>query len=297
MDIPGEPDKEGESTMEYMSIITKSLRNAWEYKFLWLFGLFAGLAHGGSGGGGRGNVHAGNWDIEPGLLVLLIAAALFIGLIFFLLSVWSEAALIHGIFKKETSQETDFSDCSRAGGQKYWRIFGIRLLVIVVAFGTVLLTALFLIPAFLAAVPLGILLALFLVPGFFAMMFILTAIEGWAMRFAVIRDLNWDQAIREAWRLFQKNVAETIGVAFSSFLPKILAMLTLVFAMLILALPAILLGVVTLGLALIPLAFLGLVILVAAGAYLGTFGSSVWTLGFMKLAGGDEALAAEDDQA
>jgi len=274
--------------MDYMSIITRSLRNAWEYRFLWLFGLFAGLAHGGGNGGGRGGIHADRWDIDPGLLLLLIAAALFLGLIFFLLSVWSEGALIHGIHEKENNRETGFSDCGRAGGRKFGTVFGIKLLVVLAVIGTMLLLALFLVPAFLAAVPLGVLLAVFLVPGFFVVLFILTAVEGWAMRFAVIRDMNWEESLRQGWRLFQRNVASTVGVAFSSFLPKLLAVMALIFAILILALPAILLGVATLGLALIPLAFLGLVIFLAATAFLGTFGSSVWTLGFLKLTADSE---------
>jgi hypothetical protein len=74
-------------------------------------------------------------------------------------------------------------------------------------------------------------------------------------------------------------------VALSSVLTKIVFLIILVVAMLFLALPFILIGTLSLGLALIPGMALGLVILVLFTAFLGTFGSSVWTIGFMEVTG------------
>jgi len=71
--------------------------------------------------------------------------------------------------------------------------------------------------------------------------------------------------------------------AFSSFLTKVVFSIGLLFIGLILALPAILLGIATLGLALIPMIIFGVILLLIFTAYMGTFGSSVWTIGFMQM--------------
>ncbi|MBU4254957.1 MAG: hypothetical protein KJ727_10220 [Acidobacteria bacterium] len=57
----------------------------------------------------------------------------------------------------------------------------------------------------------------------------------------------------------------------------------LLFIRLILALPVLILGIATLGLALIPMILFGVILLLVFTAYLGTFGSSVWTIGFMQM--------------
>jgi hypothetical protein len=114
-------------------------------------------------------------------------------------------------------------------------------------------------------------------------LFIILSIEAWAVRFAILQDKKWDEALREGWFLFRNQTAKTIGVAFSSILTKLVFIIVLVIGMLFLALPFILIGTLSLGLALVPGIFLGLVILVVFTAFLGTFGSSVWTIGFMEL--------------
>jgi hypothetical protein len=55
--------------------------------------------------------------------------------------------------------------------------------------------------------------------------------------------------------------------------------------MALLALPFIIIGHVNIWLALIPGIPLALLILIISAAFFGTFGSSVWTLGFMKITG------------
>jgi len=267
--------------MDYMNIISRSLQNAWKYKFLWLFGLFVGWSGGGSGGSGR--VGSDHWHIDPGLLALIIVGALFVGLIVFLLNIWSEGALIHGIRQKESNQPTDFTDCSRRGWKKFGSIFGIKILAFIAVIGVIIASAIFLVPAFLASVVLGILLCLLFVPALIVVIFMIVAVESWALRFAIIRDMSWEASITQGWQLLKSRTSKTIGVALSSFLTKFVFGIMLVFMGLILALPAILIGIASLGLALIPMIAFGVILLLLFTAYLGTFGSSVWTIGFMQL--------------
>jgi hypothetical protein len=144
-------------------------------------------------------------------------------------------------------------------------------------------SAIFIVPAFLASVVLGILLCLLFVPALIVMIFMIVAVESWALRFAMIRDMNWEASIQEGWRLLKNRTVKTIGVAFSSFLTKVVFSIGLLFIGLILALPVLILGIATLGLALIPMILFGVILLLVFTAYLGTFGSSVWTIGFMQL--------------
>ncbi|MFC2157001.1 hypothetical protein ACFLT9_04115 [Acidobacteriota bacterium] len=271
--------------MDYMQLIRKSLEYAWKFKFLWLFGFFAVLqgGGGGGGGGGRGNIKFDHWHIEPALLVFIIFAALILIVILLLLAVWSEGALIHGIHKKESGQKTNFSDCSKAGLNKFASILGIKLFAIVAVIASLIVMAIFLVPAFIASVIAGIALAIVFLPVFLILIFLVVSVEGWAMRYVIVKENNCMDAISNGWILFRSNVSKTIGVAFSSFLTKLLFGIMIFILLGIMALPAILLGIATLGLALIPLIALGLIILVLTTAYFGTFGSSVWTLGFIQI--------------
>jgi len=264
--------------MDYMNLISKSLKNAWKYKFLWLFGFFAASFNGGGGNGARSHI-----DIDPGLLLFIIFAAIVLMVFIFLLNTWAEGALIHGIKRKEYDLSTNFSDCSRAGFQHFLRIFGIKIFVFIAVIATLLVMGIFLVPAFFVHKALGLLLLILAIPVFLVVIFMLVMIEGWALRYIVLYDQSWSRAISQAWQLFRTNVGKTIGVAFSSFLTKFLFVILMLIVLLILALPAIIIGVATFGLALIPLIALGVFITIFVSAYLGTFGSWVWTLGFIQL--------------
>jgi len=273
--------------MKYMEIINRSLQNAWKYKFLWFFGFFVGLTGGGSNGGSRYEVDRHDFfnRIDPVVIVLIILGAITLFLILWLMRTLSEGALIHGVSKKETNRKTDFSDCFKAGVKWFPRLLGIMLLIVLAIIIFVLLAAVFIIPAFLTYKGLGIALLILFLPVFLIFLFVILSVEAWAVRFAVLQDKKWDESLREAWFLLKNQTGKTIGVAFSSVLTKIVFVIILVVAMLFLALPFILVGTLSLGLALIPGIFFGLVILVIFTAFLGTFGSSVWTIGFLELTG------------
>lgn len=269
--------------MDYMKLINKSLQNAWKYKFLWLFGFFVSATDG--GGGSRGGINLDSLDIDPVILISIIICIFLIIILLFLLSVFSEGALIHGISRKELNLKTNFSDCFSAGLGKFFRLFGIKLLAGLIGLSAVICLAIFLIPVFLASVWLGIALCILLLPLFFVIIFIIVAVEGWAMRFALLNEKTWLDAIGNGWNLLKANVGRTLGVAFSSFLTKFLFGILLVVGLLILAIPFILIGTVNLWLGLIPGVLFALLIIIPFAAYFGTFGSSVWTLGFMEMTG------------
>ena len=277
--------------MDYMQIVNKSLQNAWAYKFLWLFGFFAAASHG--NGGGQSRVGDGILHIDPGLLILIIFGLLLLVIFFMIMSVLSEGALIHGISKKEFNLKTNFSDCLSAGLEKFFRILGIRLLAVIVIISSLGILALFVVPAFMTSKAIGLVTLVLLLPLFFIVIFVVIAVEGWAMRYAVLSDKKWTEAIGSGWHLLRISVGKTLGVAFSSFLTKFLFGILLIIGLVILAIPFVLLGHFNLWFGLIPGIVVALLIIIPFTAFLGTFGSSVWTMGFIEMTGYNADQKAE----
>lgn len=281
-----------------MKIIEKSFSNAWRYKFLWLFGFFVSVTDGFGGGhwwtnklDRSDNLHSFGdfycFDIEPMFIAMFVLAAVAIWFLFWVMAVLSEGALIHGISRKELNQEVSFGDCWSAGFGKFFRLFGIMLVAIAVVLSALIALLIFIVPSFFASKALGILLILFALPLFICMILVIICVVGWAIRFGMLYDNTWLTAIVKGWNLFKENIWKTLGVAFSSFLAQLVAWVVLLLCTLILAIPFVGIGLYDLWLGLIPGIMLLFIIIVLSSAVFGTFASSVWTIGFMKLTGYD----------
>lgn len=282
--------------MDYMKIVEKSFSNAWRYRFLWLFGFFVSIAEGFRGGFSwtdkldRYDHFDHYWrftrfDIEPAIIAMIILAAMLIWLIFFLLSILSEGALIRGISRKELDLETGFEDCWKTGWNKFFRLFGIILLAVIAVISSIIILIIGNIPFWVVSKILGVMVTLMSIPLFLAIILVIVAVEGWAIRYAILYDDSWLTSIGRGWQLFRNNAGKTLGVAFTSLVSQIIAWIILLLCMIVVAIPLIILGLVNLWFGLIPGIMLGFLIIVLSSAILGTFASSVWTIGFMKLTG------------
>lgn len=278
-----------------MELIKKSVSNAWNYKFLWLFGFFVSVSDGFGGFHGlEEDIDIGDWtdrwdfgwfSLDPAILVFLAMAAFAAWVLFWVLSVLCEGSLIHGIFRKELNLPVTFADCWSVGLGKFFRLFGIILLATLAVIFAILSLLLFVVPAYFASVVLGIILTILAIPILILIILAAICVEGWAIRFAVLNNERWLDAISKGWHLFQHNIGRTLAVAFSSLLTQIILWCLLIIAMLILSIPFILAGMANLWLGLIPGVGLGLLIIILSSAYFGVFASSVWTLGFMQMTG------------
>jgi len=284
--------------MDYMDLVKRSIANAWRYKFLWLFGFLVVSTNGSFGQlwtdkFDRIDKHYlfnryGDISFEPALIAMLLMAAFALFVIFWILSVLSEGALIHGISRKELGLDVNFRQCWSAGANKFFRLFGIMLLALFLVFGFLLIIALFLVPVYFLSAILGGILTVFAIPIFIVLIFTVTGIEGWAIRYAVLYDRPWLEAISEGWRLFKENIWRTVGVALSSFFTVLVIALAIGLSVLILSIPFIIIGIFSLGLALIPGLILLFIIIILSKCFCGVFSSSVWTLGFIQLTGYDK---------
>ncbi len=284
--------------MDYMELIKKSVSNAWNYRFLWLFGFFVAVTDGFGGGhwwtdkldrsdycGRLGEF--GDFNIDPALLILLALAAFSLWIIFWVMSVISEGSLIHGISRKELNLKVSFGDCWSAGLRKFLRLFGIMLLAILLVIFALIGMALFIVPSYFASVALGVALTILALPVLFVIIIVTVSVEGWAIRFAVLNDERWLAAIEKGWNLFKDNIGKTLAVALLSFFTQLVLWCILIIVMLMLAIPFVFLSLASLFLGLIPGILLGLAIIILSSAFFGTFASSMWTLGFMRMTGND----------
>ena len=279
--------------MDYSKLITKSLQTAWKYKYLWLFGFFLEILDGSNNI--RHSRH--DWHPDPGIIVLIVFAALFLFLILWLISILSEGALIHGVSSIGTGKKTNLTDCFKAGLTWFPRLFGIILLATIVMLAVIFGSVLFLVPAFAADTGFGVVAALFVIPFMIVIAFIVVSVQAWSVRYVILQNKSWTEGIEYGWNLLKTNVGKTIGIALSSVLVQIIIVIGVLMCMAFLAIPFILMGLASLWLGLIPGIFVGSIILILLTGYLGVYGSSLWTYAFMEMTGyvseGDEPKADE----
>jgi hypothetical protein len=269
--------------MDPIKVGKDAFKNLWTHKSLWFFGLFLGAGGGGAGASPQSG-HGGNQALPAWLIPVLVAAvvAAFGGLF---MHVVSEAALIEGVRRNRAGTPLRIGAGMRVGMHHFWRVLGVKLLL---ALGLGLSGLLLAVPAVLGAlglVPLWLGVAvtvplLFLaVPWFLTLYFVYV----YALRIAVLDERGARVAIREARVYLRGRVLDSLKLLLVSFVGQMGG--AAVAAALIL--PVVALGAAlyfTVGL--VPAIVVGAALLVpvalAAGGALGTFRSSVWTLGFLE---------------
>jgi len=291
-------------SLDYFGLVKKSLRIAWEYKFLWLFGFFV-VAADGSGGIASHLSNLSDIDtrsaffpdfdfdpsyIAPGVIIMIALAFLFMALLFWIMSVLSEGALIHGILKRESGGNTSFSECWSRGVDKFWSVFGVLLLATIAGIVIMIGIILFLIPAFIASVVLGIVLVIIALPVIIAVIFLIEALVAWSIRLIVIDDKPWFDSIGDSWKMIRQHFGKTVGVAFSSLLTQLVIGIIFFLCLLVVAIPFVIIGMQSPLLGIIPGILTAIVLIALLSAYEGVFRSSIWTLAYMQLTGRDVSL-------
>jgi len=283
--------------MTIREIVSQGFHYARTCKSLWLFGFFVGMASGGSSGGAGGGRDGGGVSIGiggvsvggglPDLSVTQIASIAIVivlaGALLFVMRFVGEGALIEGIVRARQGGTMTVREGFRAGWAHWGVLVRIALLYLAATIGSVALLAAPCVIAFKALGPLGgVLLA---IPAFFiAVPWLVTLylVQGFAWRIAVLENRHALDAIGKA-RLFLHG--------------RLMHGLRLIVATLVGTLAIVLAGIAVvtpLGLllvALIPVLRLFPVIVLACAvllppicvwaAIVGTFRSSVWTIGYV----------------
>lgn len=270
--------------MDLVGVGREALRTAWRNKVLWIFGLFVT-----GGGGGGGQVRATDAS-DAGSLAdwawALVAVALVLGAAALVMHVVSEGALIDGVARARAGGAVRARDGFRAGRRAFGRVLRVKLLAIAVVLATVLFLAA---PALLAFArvlsPLDAIL-LTLPAAALGVPFLLTVhfAYAFALRIAVVDARPALPAVREAVAFLHGRILEALKLFVLAFVGQIGGGLLAAAA----SLPGVLAGGLlylvsgTLEPALAVGGALALPPMLAAVGAMGTFRSTVWTVGFLE---------------
>ena len=289
--------------MDFMEILRRAWQVIWKHKVLWIFGILAGCAQTGnsvgssgssgarSSGGGSGGAFppsVSHWfdQLEPGVIILLIAAALAVFFILILLSLFlgsiGRIGLVRGTQQVEQGAERLFFGELFSGSLRYfWRVLGLVLLVGISMFLAILLVG---IP--LAVLTCGIGALAIVVAGFLVPIIVQQAVAA-----IVIEDLGILEGLQRGWELFRQHPDKLIVMGLILNLGIALA------GGLVIALPLILVGAPALvgalwgtgealrnGLIVAGVCLAGyLPVLIVLNGILSAYIHTAWTLTYLRL--------------
>lgn len=280
--------------MRKIDLAKEALELMWRRKYLWLFGLFAGAGGGGGGNGsssagvGPGGAAAGAKDGMPEwgvpLLVGLVALAVVFTIVGVVLHVVSEAALIEGVRRDRTGERLGIRRGFTVGVGYFWRVLGLKVLFV---FAFLVPVAVVATPAILGAaevIPLGagiagsVLLALPAVPLLLTVYFL----YEFSMRFAVLENRSARESMTAAYRFLHGRIVDSLQLLLIAIVGRMggaLVLVTLLLPVAALAAAA----YFTVGIvAAVAVGAVALPLMMAGVGAVGTFTSSVWTLGFLE---------------
>ncbi|GBE58309.1 hypothetical protein BMS3Abin01_01243 [bacterium BMS3Abin01] len=153
-------------SFEYSALISETTRMIWRYKFLWFFGLFAGTGTSLGGwncsfstgdlpvgeGSGFARATSGWFHAHLALMISLIAAAVFVLLLFWLWSLFCKGAVFESVRDSRGGRPLSFGAAFRHGREHFGRLLLFNLFLLLILAGlVVIIGAIFVLVAFLAA--------------------------------------------------------------------------------------------------------------------------------------------------
>jgi hypothetical protein len=282
--------------MNYTALIKDTYRIAWNSRYLWLFGFFAG------GGGGGSLPNSGSQDSEravsalrtfaggvlsnPALLIGLALAAVALLLVFMALHFLSYGGLVKTVAEIEQGKKPSFDDALDHGYRYFWRMVAMQLLFFLTVLAIVAVAA---VPPIVMLAGNGamkavavIWLVALILPGL-ALLLLLSLVLILATRIAIIDDAAVGDAVTRAFDLVRhrfSDCASLFGVGVAVALAFSFAFLA---AIMLLAIPFVIAGIINTWLGLIPGLAIGLPLLVVVQCVYGVYSSAFWTLGYLRL--------------
>lgn len=290
--------------MTIVELIKQGLYYARTRKSLWLFGFFVGIASGGSNGGGGGGGHddaggaagmagvaaaagaamaGGFMNLSAAQITALVIICLLIIVAAIIMRFVAEGALIEGVVRARQGGNMTTREGFRAGWAHWGVLVRIALLYFAATIGSLLLLVAPCVIAARAFGPIGAILfgipaAIIAVPWLVT----LYLVQAFAWRIAVLENRHALDAIRKARLFLHGRLIHGLKVIVAAFAGTIVIVAIGV---------AVMLPVMLLLVALIPvlqvlpvIALAGIVFLPVTyvfAAVLGTFRSSVWTIGYV----------------
>ena len=238
-------------------VLTRAWQITWKHKILWIFGVFAGCARGGGGGSGGGGGGTGTspgdqpfsqfqrvfdqigqwinenpWIVAVSVILVLafVILAIFLGTI-------GRVALIRGTYQAEQGAERlIFGDLFSGSMPYFWRVFGLSLLIGLIAL--LLFVPLVLFGVLTAGV--GLICVLPLICILIPALWVVSVVIEQANAAIVLENLGIGDGLRQGWEIVRANVGPIIiltlilfigsgVVGFLIAIPIIAAVLPLIF--------------------------------------------------------------------
>ncbi|MDQ3965282.1 MAG: hypothetical protein M3246_02330, partial [Actinomycetota bacterium] len=315
--------------LNYGSLISEAFWLTWRHRFLWFFGFFAGgsasfnfnVGSGSQGGDVAGAPPAWAEDLVRWIsdnlvlfLTIVISVVVLVVLVLIALSMLSQGGLVDSVAALHRGETRRFSLTWRAGFSHFWRVLGLKALLFLISVGLALAI---IAPVALAGlgvfsstdsvglIVLFVIFAVLVVIALFVLVFVPLRIIGQlALRELVLGGERVGGSIRAGFGLFRRNLGRSLLLW--------VILVVLLFA----AGAALLIATIVLGLAVfIPVTVLlavgftaGAVVIGVVGALIllvpfvvisgaiGAFGSTYWTLAYLRLADPAEGAATQPGQ-
>ncbi|MFZ5918776.1 MAG: DUF7544 domain-containing protein [Chloroflexota bacterium] len=292
--------------MSFGKILGRAWEITWRWKVLWVLGFLVSLSQTWSQIGNRSDwVERRGGYMPPeigGALLALACLAVLIGIALWVLSVIARGALIGGVQQVEQEGATSLGQAWRAGVSRFWTLFGIGILTSL----PTLLMVFVIVAAFVgplvadvaisghdeprAGIALSLLCGTPLCCLTIAGAIVLTQLQKYADRAAVLEGLGWIEAIKRGWQVLKENLAPTVMLWLIFLGIGLVLFFVIGGGIFVLSLPflGILMSSEPEGWLLIPLVCGGL-LTVVIGALIGsvveTFTSATWTLAYREMTG------------
>ena len=276
--------------MDYGKLIKDALMIAWQKRYLWAFGFFAGA--------GLPNLNnriiAGKaaeliaWLVaNPEGLLALLLSGLAVLLIFGGLRIISYGSLVAGVADSERKISGNLETALASGLKNFWRILGLSIIFFT---SIVLVLAFLLLPFFLMMIGSGsgmkaagiLWLALMALPALAALLWA-CLFRDYSRCFLILEDLNLRRSLAEAWRLMKQKPAESFLLLIISLGMGLAIAIATTAALAVLSLPFIFIGLLNKTLGLLLGLFCGIPLFVLITCVFGVYGSAYWTLGYLRL--------------
>jgi hypothetical protein len=299
--------------MDIGSVLSRSWQIIWKHKILWIFGILAGCTNGGGGGGSgwRGEGGGGGQvppqfqpfaqffeNLTEGQIALLVGIGILVALVLIVVAVFlgtiGRVGLIRGTQQAEGGAASlVFGELFSGSMPYFWRVFGLGLLVgllaLVVGGGIAALAIL----GAVATLGLGLICLIPLICILVPVFWFISVIVEQASIAIVLENLGVMDGLRRGWEVVRANLGTMIIMALILMLGVggiggFIIALPLVF----IVLPAVIGGAVGTdqsvggGLILAAVCFIAyLPVLLVLNGILRSYIETAWTLTFMRLTG------------
>ncbi len=306
----------------YRALLQQAWKITWDYKTLWLFGVFASIA---AASGSfeyqilvnnfqNGVLESSYYHLGMFLLILKTIGGFILGLInlfsynildiintltiliitgtiiasFVWLSITSQGALVLNAKKliatKKKSENIDIKESFAQGNKYFWQILGFNVLA---KFAIAVILFLISLPlVFLASKASDLLSSLYTLAFiiFIPLAIAASLILKYAIAYLVLEDENFCSAFKKSWRLFIKNWLVSVEMGIILFLISFLVGIVLLALMSVFIFPYFIFALdYGVGWLMITLALITFFLLLISSAILSTFQISAWTGLFLDL--------------